>query len=284
MRYLLFPQRAGRLSVGPVEARVALPKKVLDAFGFSVRGVRWVRVRSPKAVLRVREVPQGIRLVGQFDWQVRVAPKKVRAGEPITVTVRVEGKGNIEDVALTLPKIDGATLYAKKPHVQERYLNGEYGGSWQREFMLVAEDNLTVPAMTLRYFDPLRKKVETLESPAVAVTVEGSDQRPVRRSVPACRDKEAESMGWVYANLALAFLLGMATMYGLSRFGAKRRTPKSDRSVENDAKRLFARLMPYIAESKEAAEAAERLYETIQKGKSPTKAEAKKIEALLRNL
>jgi hypothetical protein len=284
MRYLLFPQRPGRLAVGPVEAKVALPKKVRDAFGFSVRGVRWLRIKSDRAVLEVREPPQHLRLVGRFQWQVRVAPEKVRAGDPVTLTVRIAGWGNLEDIKVPEPRIEGVTVYARKPRIQERYEAGRYGGVWQRRFLLIADRNFTVPAMTLRYFDPTLHAVKELRSDAVTVAVQNNG-RSARPWVAMDGEKRGRDiMGWIYANLVLAFLLGMATMYFGSRLSNKWRKRAEASETDKGAKRYFARLMPHIAESQTAAQMAEKLYETIRKGEELSKSESRKIEKLLQKL
>jgi len=91
-------------------------------------------------------------------------------------------------------------------------------------------------------------------------------------------------MMWIYMNLALAFLLGMGVMYLLMRWGRRRREKRrlTLYSVGGDAV-MLQRLMPYISESKEAAQMAENIYAAIFEGKA-VKVERKAFEKLMKEL
>lgn len=101
----LFPLRAGRLEIGPLE------------FGFlgrrySSRSAQGLRRSSPALSVSVAEPPAQGRPpgyagdVGNFQLSALVEPRKISAGGSIAVTARVEGTGRLPG-ALKLPEQAG---------------------------------------------------------------------------------------------------------------------------------------------------------------------------------
>ena len=115
--------------------------------------------------------------VGQFTMKATADPKTVGAGEPVTLSVAVEGRGNFD--AMTPPELtgtDGWRTYAPKESFDNNDAMG-FGGSGTKsfEFSLVArEDRAATPGAEFSYFDPLKKKYVTLKTEPVAVTAAGS--------------------------------------------------------------------------------------------------------------
>ncbi|HKO95021.1 MAG TPA: BatD family protein, partial [Polyangiaceae bacterium] len=101
----LFPLRAGRLSIGPLE------------FGFlgrryGGRGAEGLRRQTPALVVDVSEPPALGRPagyagdVGNFELTATVEPRHIPAGGSIAVTARVQGTGRLPG-ALKLPEQSG---------------------------------------------------------------------------------------------------------------------------------------------------------------------------------
>ena len=264
VHYLYFPQCPGELAIGPAEVKVAVTKKVRDAFGFIVRRPEWIRVKSEPVTVRVKPLPQGVQLVGRFTMEADAAPRKVRSGEPVTLEVTVEAEGNIEDFSLPPLKIEGVTAYADPPKVEQRFTRGVYRGSWRRRYVLISDRSYTIPSLSLRYLDPKSGQVEEVHTPPIAIEVERGAAAPAKeRGKERIEEKRVESpMEWMAA-LAAAFVAGMGFMYLLSRLAKrKKRRARRARSDETRAE-MLQRLMPYIAESKEAAQMAENLYASL---------------------
>ncbi len=115
--------------------------------------------------------------VGQFTMRAAADPKSAGAGEPVTLTVSVEGRGNFDAMAPPeLTGTDGWRTYAPKESFDDNDAMG-FGGSGTKsfEFSLVArEDRAATPGAEFSYFDPLKKKYVTLKTEPVAVTAAGS--------------------------------------------------------------------------------------------------------------
>ena len=113
--------------------------------------------------------------IGQFTLRANASPKSVAAGEPVTLTISVEGRGNFYAIAPpVLTGEDGWRTYAPKESFKPNDTIG-YGGEKKFEFSMVArEDRTATPGAEFSYFDPLKKKYVTLKTEPVAVTAAGS--------------------------------------------------------------------------------------------------------------
>jgi len=92
IHYLFFPQIAGTLTIGPAEVKVAMTKKIRDAFGFIVRRPQWITLSSRSVDLHVEPLPEGVRLVGNFTIHSEASPRRVEKGNPVSLMVHVEAE------------------------------------------------------------------------------------------------------------------------------------------------------------------------------------------------
>ena len=285
VHYLYFPQRPGDLTIGPAEVKVAVTRKVRDAFGFIVRRPEWIRVESEPIRVRVEPLPEGVQLVGRFTMEANALPRKVRSGEPVTLNVTVRAEGNIEDFSLLPLKIKGVTIYADPPKVEQRFTHGVYRGSWHRRYILISDHSYTIPSLVLRYFDPESEKVEEVRTSPMSIEVERRAEIPTKVETKKRGEESVleSEMEWTIA-LVTAFMAGMGVMYLLLRIKAKgkRRRVRRARGDETSAS-MLQKLMPYIAESKEAAQMAENLYASLFEGRS-VRIDKRAFESLMERL
>lgn len=136
--------------------------------------------------------------VGQFTMRAAADPKTAGAGEPVTLTLAVEGRGNFEGMAPPeLTGTDGWRTYAPKESFADNDAMG-FGGSGTKsfEFSLVArEDRASTPGAEFSYFDPLKKKYVTLETQPVAVSAAGSGAAADAASSTAAADEDLPPTG-----------------------------------------------------------------------------------------
>jgi len=179
-RYALIPQRAGRLEVGPV----AFQGELIDMadpnsfFG----STRPVSAASPAVTVEVRPVPAGI---GKTAWlpardlslSLEGQPEQgqLRVGQALNLTMTVQATGLPYETlpALSLPHLEGATVYPDKP------VNGtRLDGSWlvgrrQQSFAVVPNraGELVIPETTLTWWNVRTDKAEVARIPEHRYTV-----------------------------------------------------------------------------------------------------------------
>ncbi|GAB4183668.1 MAG: BatD family protein [Terrimicrobiaceae bacterium] len=251
--------KAGPLTVpsASVAARVQVPVQAprgMDSFfdsfiqGMGMTDIKEIEIVTEPTNLEVKPLPMKDRpesfdgAVGEFQIDVSASPKKAAEGEPITLKVKVSGRGNFE--AMGPPKLvdaDGWRVYdpAKKFEPSPTDPIG-YNGEMTYEFTLVARENLkATPPVRFSYFDPKEEKFVTLDGPPVAVQAAGSSsaaspaattaaaEATPTPSQPATRPSDLSSdfrkasfqpaawspgFLWAGALLALGWLTGLAAI------------------------------------------------------------------------
>ncbi|MEP6897768.1 MAG: BatD family protein [Rhodanobacter sp.] len=180
-RYSLTPQHAGRIVISPA----AFQGQAVDSNdpnSFFGAGTPVSASASP-LTLDVRAVPPDW---GSSAWlparQLSLsldgwpgATEPVRVGQPLNLTMNLQTTGLGYDTlpALSLPAVDGATVYPDKPAM------GNHGdGPWivgrrQQSFAVVPEraGTLTIPATTLKWWNVQTDRMAMAQIPARSVTV-----------------------------------------------------------------------------------------------------------------
>ena len=112
--------------------------------------------------------------VGIFDFDVQVGPKKVKAGEPITVRMRIAGKGNIEKI--TPPLIENSHEF--KLYDARTVATGNSDEVLFEQVLIPKSDSVTnVPEITFSYFNTKTTDFRTIKQGPFPVTVEDVPQQ-----------------------------------------------------------------------------------------------------------
>ena len=179
--YALTAERSGRVTLPSIAFRGhAAQGNSLDIF-FN-RG-REVGARSPPVELNIRPRPAAS---GNDAWLPARsltlsasgidATSTARAGEPLTLTLRLQAQGlAFEQLPeLKLPAIDGVDIYPDKSSTQNRN-DGEWlFGERERKFAIVPRRSgaLTLPAISLSWWDTAHDRAETATVAALNLDVQ----------------------------------------------------------------------------------------------------------------
>lgn len=180
-RYALVPQRAGQFEIPAVgfQGQAVDPNDPNSFFGVG----RTVSASTPALSVSVQAVPANW---GKRTWlparQLSLtlagwpaAGQPLRVGQPLNLSMQIEATGLAADAlpALSLPPLDGATVYPDKP-VSGTRRNGQWlVGRRQQNFAVVPEraGTLTVPATSLSWWNVQTDRMEVAQIPARSVTV-----------------------------------------------------------------------------------------------------------------
>lgn len=122
--------------------------------------------RGHAASLLVREPPTEGRpadysgAIGSFTLAAAVAPERARVGDPLTLTLRVGGSGNLAELAA--PDLAARPEFARSFRVHAgsaESRDGERVFTWS--LRPLAETVRAVPPITLAWFDPVRREYVT---------------------------------------------------------------------------------------------------------------------------
>ena len=175
-RKLLFPTKAGTLSIPALTLRIALARQSLFDSGVVVE-------RSTRPLkLTVEPLPDGpgfTGAVGRFKAQSTADPAALRLGDAATVRFKVEGVGNLKwiDKGPDLV-VDGAKVFP--PQVKSDLVTRADGiaGSRTWEYVVVPETtgSLVIPPLAFSYFDPSERRALRVETAPLTLEVQGGAQ------------------------------------------------------------------------------------------------------------
>lgn len=171
-RKALFPLKSGTLEIDPVQADITT--------GYLFAGKRIHRAGN-KVALKVKPLPPGAPSgfattnVGRWQLEVEATPQDVKLGDPITVRVTLEGKGNVKNVAP--PKLEvppSFKVYDPTTTDKVATRNGVYGGRRVQEYLVMPQQTgtFTLPALSFPYFDPNSRTYQTARTEPITLHVE----------------------------------------------------------------------------------------------------------------
>ena len=178
------PKRAGTLSLPPAKVIAGLQVGMTrDRIGFPTARVRRFKAEDTAKTIEVRAPPMQGRpasfagAVGSgYSIAVQAGRSVVRLGEPIELTIKIRGDGDMS--GLTLPALDAdgglsKTLFT----IPDETPLGEIVGD-EKHFKVVVRPKSpkvrTIPAIAFSYFDPKLSKYKTERSQVIALAVQGS--------------------------------------------------------------------------------------------------------------
>ncbi len=235
---LLFPQRTGKITIGPTEIEFTVKKRVArrthsifdDFFESNYRIVKQ-RVKTKPITITVKPhrgiPPEGYTGgVGNLTMKVTTSKTKVKANESITLKVVISGTGNHKLV--NAPKIKFPADFDEfDPTITNKFVNTPQGmkGSKTFEYLVIPRHAGTyvIPSIKFAYFDPAAGKYKTVSSGPINIEVEKGEGDQQSGTVVTANNKERVKFigkdirfiktGPVKLKPAGSFLFGSLTYY-----------------------------------------------------------------------
>jgi hypothetical protein len=183
------PTRTGKLTFGPciLKTQIAVPRRSRGGWPFGdslldeMMGRTEVReqpVTLPATSIEVLPLPAEGKpadftgAVGQWNLEVDAKPTEINVGDPITLTIKISGAGNIDTVAT--PALGGLENF-KTYDPTSKTTKNELSTTGERVFQQVlvpkSTDAAQLPAVRLSYFDPSARQYRTIERGPIRLLV-----------------------------------------------------------------------------------------------------------------
>lgn len=273
VRYIVTAQREGVFTINPANARVALPDRSRrDIFGMTFGSI-WKQALSNTLNIEVLAQEKESDLIGDFTIDATVDAQEVKANKPVNLTLKIEGKGNLQSFEFPKYEIDGVTIYSDEAKVDTKIVGGELYSIYSKSFAFIAEDDFTIPARSFTMLSPTDQKVKELSLKAYEIKIKNStssamteintkgivqtqiSQQPVQaKEVITEKQVEVKNVAWWM--LASAFVLGAVFMY-LLRFLPKLKLGASSPYKESEALKI---LYAHMGEDEAVEEMVRKLY------------------------
>lgn len=278
-RYALIPQQAGHIEIPPVTFQgVSVDPNDINSF---FQGGNTVSVQSAAVGIDVRAAPVDASHARwlparKLELSLDGAPAntELRVGQPLNLTMNLRATGLPYETLpdLSLPAIDGATVYPDKPVTRTRSDGQWLLGERQQSFAIVPEraGTLVIPETTLHWFNVLTGKPEIARIPAQQFSVQAAPGTAVAASpavaaTPAATSPSTSTTGpgsggmpwrWIALGSLALWLLSLFAwlLWRRPRAGTVTTTPAAPPSIR-EARQAFLR----VATGGDAAQQAQRL-------------------------
>lgn len=278
VKYILTAQQEGNFTATPAYARVGVADKSRrDIFGMTF-GTKWKQMASNSMQLEVLPQAQESDLVGDFTLNATIDTQDVKANKPVNLTIKIEGKGNLESFSFPKYEIDGVTIYSDEAKVETKVVDGELYSSYHKSFAFISDDDFVIPERSFSLLTPKDHKLKTLNIDAYNVTikrlvdkhsptVQPETKGLVQTNIQAnqTKDMEAEkqtiqkqvdvkSVAWWM--VVLAFVSGMLFMFAL-RWLPRLKRKSANPYKESEALKI---LYGHMGEDAQIEEMVRKLY------------------------
>ena len=191
--YLLVPLKTGRLTISPAQLQCDLVfsrrsnRSMFDSFfddSFFGSSQLIPKVfRTDSVTIEVQPLPewsgpeQFSGLVGQFDMQADLEAETVAVGESVTLSVTLEGKGNLQDADIVSCQVpDAFKQYADQPETDVTLGPDGYAGKkvFKTALVPVRKGDYSLNVDPVVYFNPEEVSYKRLGIPPLSITVRPS--------------------------------------------------------------------------------------------------------------
>lgn len=208
LSWALFPTKTGDLEIGPagimcfVEERARRRSRDLfsdffdrDFFGRSLTEQRPISLTTDPVRIHVRALPESGRpagfsgSVGRYTVSADVDSRDARAGEPVTLTVKVQGSGHIQTIGAPVwPEWNGLRVYDSGEAVSVNKRDNLVVGEKQFTQVLIPtrRGEIVIPAIDFAFFDPDANRYQTVSTAPIPLNVAAGG--------PAAGDDEAAAI------------------------------------------------------------------------------------------
>ena len=265
INYHLAPQRAGELKIEPAQMKIATRVKDRNSWGSWVLDVKWKSYFSNSLKIDALALPQGVSLVGDFSIESIVDKREIEKNEAVNVTLKVIGKGNLEDIETFKPTLIGVSVFDEKISIK--------GDTLTQKIALVADKDFTIEPFELKYFDLKTHSVKTISTKKVDIKVNGivakklvvkrednktsNDTKEIVKVVQSSQNREIPTF-----LLYLTFIGGLIVGVVLTLFKPWNFIKKEKSISLKEPKVLIIKLMPF-QDNVEVANLIEQLEKSI---------------------
>lgn len=271
VRYIVTAQKEGNFTISPARAKVGVPDRSRrDIFGMTF-GTKWYQTASNSLSIEVLPQTHDADLIGDFKVETKIDAQEVKANKPVNLTVKIEGKGNLEGFEFPKYEIDGVTVYSDDAKVDTKVVDGELYSIFTKSFAFISDSDFTIPERTFSMLDTKSDTVKTLSVNGYDITVKGNtnsvastaqmpkenmvqtnlSQEVKPKEVIVEKKVEVKSVAWWM--LALSFALGMLVMYLVQFMPTRKQKPYK----ESEALKI---LYGHMSDAPEVEEMVRKLY------------------------
>jgi len=251
--YVVFPQLAGEYNIEKQLVNVKTRQEKTNQ-------LIWEKVFSNEEKIEVLALPNGVNIQGDFKISASVDKSTTKANQPVNLTLKINGYGNIDDIEEFKLDMDNEVVYSTKPQIQARIQRGKYSGVFTQKHSIIADSDFTIPEISFKYFDINTKTVKTIKTKEIKVKVKGvakeapsiqtanqkQEVKTIQLPPKIIIEKEDSYIKYLFGGVGI--ILGLLLSYFITSRKTKKEVIKplevKIKKSKND-KELYSILLPY---------------------------------------
>ena len=274
-QYLLTAKSEGNFTIGAAKAKLGESDLRRRDF-FGRYATQWYDIASNELMIQVKPQPQKSDLIGAFTLDATVDTTEVQVNKPVNLTIKIEGKGNLEDFEFPPYQIDGVTIFSDDAKVESRVDNGVLHSTYTKSFAMISDKDFTIPSQSFTVYNPETSRLEKMEISSYDIKVKGDVNALVPSATPvttpskvaqpsqkekavptqvSTKSQVTQPIAWWWM-LIVSFGSGILVMYLLTKFLSRAQHKK--RVYGNDE--ALQILYPHINEDTLIEEMVRKLY------------------------
>ncbi|MBX9766030.1 MAG: BatD family protein, partial [Bdellovibrionales bacterium] len=172
MSFALFPLKEGTAIIDPYKVKCTVVQG--SAFGFG-RPFTFTKI-SPEKKIRVLPIPAGsprefTGAVGDFEIRSSVASTKIVVGQPFSVKVKIEGRGNAKMIEFPPWELPKSLEQFEVKSDSKFFRTGESYKEFEVLLIPRVAGPVTLPELGFSAFDPKTRSFVRKVAPAIAINV-----------------------------------------------------------------------------------------------------------------
>jgi hypothetical protein len=263
LKYILTPHSEGNFTLGPAQAKIGLQDKSKKAISNKDFAVKWYEKASNTLDVEVFRPKEESDLVGKFSLDSSVDTQEVKANKPVNLTLKIEGRGNLNHFDFPDYEIDGVMVYDNDAKIDVKVVDGQIYSSYSKKFAFISEKSFIIPERIFSMYDPTDEQLKVLKINALNISVNESNTATVaakfsnsmanKKVVESAADENEKEIAVNWWILVLSFILGSLLYYIL------RYLPKLKRKSSKESEALKI-LYGHISKDPEVEEMVRKLY------------------------
>lgn len=208
--YLIYPQKVGEEVI-----EFDMIKSITDddKVAYSISGDRDnvkglvkedIAVALDPIILKVKPVPQGVDLIGDFSLDYNIDKKETEAFDPVNLKVKLKGKGNLDPFDL-LNESSEYKLFTQKPSFKAFHSKEGTTTLLEWDYAISAEKSFILPQKVLKAFNPETETFYELTLPSFNIEVEKIDEEKLLDKVDS--PAKVQSIDWSYITTFLSYVI-----------------------------------------------------------------------------
>lgn len=177
--FLYSPQKSGEIEIPNISARLATVENSNNYSIYRSQKVTWKRVFSNKLNIKVKELPNDVKLYGEFYIKSEIDKQETEANKPVNLNITIVGTGNIEDIEKFKVNIKNTNSFSDEPMIKGEIKNKEYIGVFKQKIAFVSDIDFVIPSLKIKFLNQKTKKIDTIQTDSLKIKVKGSKERKI---------------------------------------------------------------------------------------------------------